>query len=303
MRLNRAQVVISVVALAVLAAGCSNDTKAGGDSDNVGEPVVPQIGADPADGSPVTHPLDGYSVGAEESALIFRAMGQATRTCMTAKGFDYDPGPVSTPPPPTPIDTSLLGLLSVSAAQQTGYHRPPRPGGNGTSGTGNPSGQGPEYQKALMGDHGTKAGAADPKADRGCMGEFERRLQAEGVKNTASDLVGTLRAKAYDHAAVDSRVRAALADWQSCMTKLGYNYANPVQASSAAWPEQVSQEERDTAVADMNCKEQVKLLGTWNAVLTAYQQVYISRNEQALQADREISQQRIAAAKKLLGQA
>ncbi|MFJ4189943.1 hypothetical protein [Kitasatospora sp. NPDC089509] len=301
MRMSRAQVIISAVALAVLAAGCSKDTKAGGESDIVGEPAIAQIGADPADGSPVAHPLDGYSVGAEESALIFRAMGQATRTCMTAKGFDYDPGPESTPPPPNPIDTSLLGLVSVSAAQQTGYHRPPRPTG-GTSGTGDPAGEGPEYQKALMGDRGTKAGAADPKADRGCRGEFERQLQAEGVKNTASDLVGTLRGKAYDHAAVDSRVRASLADWQNCMTKRGYDYANPVQASSAAWPEQVSQGERDTAVADMNCKEQVKLLATWNAVLNAYQQVYIGRNEQALQADREISQQRIAAAKKLLGQ-
>ncbi|MFD4907110.1 hypothetical protein [Kitasatospora purpeofusca] len=269
----------------------------------MGEPVLPQIGADPADGSPVAHPLDGFSVGAEESALIFRAMGQATRTCMAAKGFDYDPGPTPTRPPPTPIDTSLLGLLSVSAAQQTGYHRPPRPDGNGTSGTGNPPGQGSEYQKALDGESGTKAGVAGRRADRGCTGEFDRQLRAEGIKDTASDLAGTLRGKAYDHAAVDSRVRASLANWQSCMAKLGYKYANPVEASSAAWPEQVSQEERDTAVADMNCKEQVKLLATWNAVLTAYQQVYISRNEQALQADEEISQQRLTAAKKLLGQA
>ncbi|MFJ9946452.1 hypothetical protein [Kitasatospora sp. NPDC091207] len=291
------------MALAVLTVGCGKDGKTGGDPDIVGEPAVPQIGVDPGDGSPVALPLDGYSVGAEESALIFRAMGQATRTCMAAKGFDYDPGPTPTRPPPTPIDASLLGLLSVSAAQQTGYHRPPRPGGNGTTGTGNPPGQSPEYRKALDGEIGTKAGAADRRADRGCTGEFDRRLQAEGIKDTASDLVGTLRGKAYDHAAVDSRVRSSLANWQSCMAELGYTYANPVQASSAAWPEQVSQEERDTAAADMNCKGQVKLLGTWNAVLTAYQQLYIGRNEQALQAVKETSQQRIAAAKMLLGQA
>ncbi|MFJ5117795.1 hypothetical protein [Kitasatospora sp. NPDC088548] len=294
--------VVAATVLAALAVGCGGAEKPGGaDREAVAEPPIARTAAAPADGAPVALPLDGYSVGADESALIFRAMGQATRSCMAAKGFDYDPGEVPAAPPATPVDPGTLGLLSATAARQTGYHRPPRPAG-GVSGT---SGNGParsaEFQRALQGEAGRKAGLADSGADRGCMGEFERQLQAAGVKSTASDLVGTLRTKAYDRTSSDSRVTAALSAWHSCMAALGYGYANPVQASSAAWPDPVSQQEKDTATADMDCKARTGLLETWYAVQTAYQQQYIAGNEAALEAVRETSGRRVAAAKKALG--
>ncbi|MFE7193880.1 hypothetical protein [Kitasatospora sp. NPDC057541] len=43
-------------------------------------------------------------------------------------------------------------------------------------------------------------------------------------------------------------------------------------------------------------------LGTWYTVQTAYQEQLIGRNEAGLQAVKERSAQRVAAARKLLGQ-
>ncbi|MFB7474642.1 hypothetical protein [Kitasatospora sp. NPDC056184] len=307
MRVRSVCGVATAVVLTGLLAGCGSGAEGGGSAEDTGpEPEIGQIMAEPLDGAPVALPLDGYSVGTEESAVIFRAMGQATRTCMKSKGFDYDPGEVPVAPPPSPFDPGNLGLLSAAAAQQTGYHKPPRPAGSGQSATGSAAAgaveQSDAYRQALTGAGRAAAGVADAKTDRGCAGEIERRFQAAGVKSNSGDLIGSLRGKAYDRTATDSRVKDAIAAWQSCMAGLGYHYSTPVQASSAAWPDPVSDREKATAVADMTCKTQVKLLGTWYTVQTAYQKQFIGRNEVDLQTVKEVSAQRVSAARKLLGQ-
>ncbi|GAA1384616.1 hypothetical protein GCM10009639_06240 [Kitasatospora putterlickiae] len=297
---------VAAVVLTGLLAGCGSGAEGGRPEDVGPEPEIGQIMAEPLDGARVAMPLDGYSVSTEESAVIFRAMGQATRTCMKAKGFDYAPGEVPVAPPQSPIDPDNLGLLSAAAARQTGYHKPPRPAGSGQSATGSTAAgaveQSDAYQQALTGAGRAPAGVADAKTDRGCTGEIERQFQDAGIKSNSGDLVGDLRGKAYGRTATDSRVKAAITAWQSCMAGLGYHYSSPVQASSAAWPDPVSDQEKATAVADMNCKTQVKLLGTWYTVQTAYQKQFIGQNEVALQAVKERSAQRVSAARKLLGQ-
>ncbi|MFF7457315.1 hypothetical protein [Kitasatospora sp. NPDC008115] len=301
MGLRRVHGAVAAMALTGLLAGCGADAGGGRAEDTGPEPAIGPVMAEPLDGAKVALPLDGYSVSAEESAAIFRARGQATRTCMKAKGFDYQPGEPPVPPPLTPIDHDHLGLLSGAAARQTGYHRLPRPdarSGTSADGAGERS---DAYELALNGPRSGRAGLATPGTDRGCTGEIEQWFQAEGVGRTSGDLIGELRAKAYDRTAADSRVKAALAAWRSCMEGLGHHYSGPAQASSQAWPDPVSDRERATAVADMDCKARVGLIGTWYTVQTAYQQQLIGRNEAALNTVKEVSAQRVAAARKLLG--
>ncbi|MFE7562635.1 hypothetical protein [Kitasatospora sp. NPDC057500] len=301
MGLRRVHGAVAAVALTGLLAGCGTDAGGGRDEDIGPEPAIGPVVAEPLDGARVALPLDGYSIGTEESVVIFRAMGQATRTCMQAKGFDYDPGDPSVRAPLTPFDSDHLGLLSAAAARETGYHRPRWSGSrSGTTAAGGVE-RSDAYQQALNGPRSGRVGPATPGTDRGCSGEIERWFQAEGVGSNSGDLIGELRAKAYDRTAVDSRVKAALAAWRSCMEGLGYHYSGPAQPSSENWPDPVSDRERATAVADMDCKSRVGLLGTWYAVQTAYQQQLIGGNEAALNAVREVSVQRVAAARKLLG--
>ncbi|MET8703467.1 hypothetical protein ABZW10_32120 [Kitasatospora sp. NPDC004723] len=302
MRLRRVHGVAAAVVLTGLLTGCAFGTGDGRAEDAGPEPEIGQIMAEPLDGARVALPLDGYSVSAEESAVIFRAMGRATQTCMRAKGFDYDPGEVPVAPPSSPFDPGSLGLLSAAAARQTGYHKPPGPAGSANGTTGSTAAgaveQSEAYRQALTGT----AGVVDAGIDRGCMGEIELQFRAAGVGSGTGDLVGSLRAKAYDRTAADSRVKAAISAWQSCMAGLGHHYDDPARASAAGWPDPVSEREKATAVADMNCKTQVGLLGTWYTVQTAYQEQFIGQNEAALQAVKERSAQRVAAARKLLGQ-
>ncbi|MBD0672196.1 hypothetical protein BU198_16155 [Streptomyces sp. CBMA156] len=256
---------------------------------------------EPSDGAAVPLPLDGYAIGGADSALIFQAREAATRTCMRGKGFDYAPAVFPATPPPSPLDPDFLGILSVAAAGQTGYHRPPPPAGQVTTQQ-QQGGDSPEYRKALEGAVGQPGAAADPTADRGCLGAFDKQLGDALAAPAKDDVVGGLRSRAYDHATGDSRVKAAVATWAGCMTARGYHYSTPAQASSAAWPDPVAQQEKDTAVADMTCKTQARLLGTWYAVEAGYQTELVRRNEAALQGLKDRAAQRVAAAKKALGE-
>ncbi|MGW3038542.1 hypothetical protein ACWC9T_00520 [Kitasatospora sp. NPDC001159] len=288
----------AAVVLAGLVTGCGGSGGGGGHDAALAEPALPAVLAEPTDGAAVPLPLDGYAVSSADSALIFQAREAATRACMKSKGFDYTPAVLPDAPPPSPLDPDFLGILSATAARQTGYHRPPPPPGQ--SAVQQQRNDGPEYRKALEGAGGTP-GPGDPTADRGCMAAFDQQLGGALAAPAKDDVVGGLRSKAYDHATADSRVKAAIAKWAGCMTGQGYHYSTPTQASSAAWSDPASQQEKDTAAADMTCKTQAQLLGTWYAVEAGYQNELIQQNEPALQAVKDRVTQRVAAAKKALG--
>ncbi|MFE6049592.1 hypothetical protein ACFQ6N_02420 [Kitasatospora sp. NPDC056446] len=292
----------AAVVLAGLVTGCGGSGGGGGHDAALAEPALPAVLTEPPDGAAVPLPLDGYAVSGADSALIFQAREAATRTCMKGKGFDYTPAVLPAAPPPSPLDPDFLGILSATAARLTGYHRPPPPAGQVTAQQQQQGGDGPEYRKALEGAGGKPGTAADPTADRGCMGAFDKQLGGALAAPAKDDVVGGLRAQAYDHATGDSQVKAAVTKWAGCMTAQGYHYATPAAAGSAAWPDPVAQQEKDTAVADMVCKAQAQLLGTWYAVEAGYQTELIGRNESALQGIKDRVTQRVAAAKKALGE-
>ncbi|MFJ9839237.1 hypothetical protein ACIRYZ_02035 [Kitasatospora sp. NPDC101155] len=288
----------AAVVLAGLATGCGGSGGGGSHDAALAEPALPAVLTEPSDGAAVPLPLDGYAVSSADSALIFQAREAATRTCMKSKGFDYAPAVFPAAPPPSPLDPDFLGILSAAAARQTGYHRPPPPAGQGA--VQQQRNDSPEYRKALEGSGGMP-GAAEQAPDRGCMAAFDQQPGATPAAPAKDDVVGGLRSKAYEHATGDSRVKAAITKWAGCMTGQGYHYSTPTQASSAAWADPASQQEKDTAAADMACKTQAQLLGTWYAVEAGYQTELIQQNEPALQAVKDRANQRVATAKKVLG--
>ncbi|MBP0448739.1 hypothetical protein J5Y04_04170 [Kitasatospora sp. RG8] len=298
-RLGRLCLAASAV---LLAAACSSSKDGGSATEKIPAPAIPAVLTEPADGAEVALPLDGYGISSGDSLLFVQAREQATRTCMQAKGFDYTPAAAGQKPPPAPIDSERLGILSLTAAKQTGYHRPPPAAGGGSVPTaeGRPN-ESPEYGKALNGDMRPGGPTNGTTADRGCHAAMDRQLADAKIPEAKSDLVGDLRAQAHGLTGEDTRVRAALDAWSSCMKGLGYQYQTPVDASAAAWPDPVGQKERDTATADMGCKTQAKLLATWYAVEEGYQKALIARNESGLQAVKDAAAQRMAVVKKALG--
>jgi hypothetical protein len=297
---RRLPLVQIAVAAAVLTAGCGG----GGSSADkpkdapLATPSIVLPATEPDDLSGVHLPLDAYGVTADQASVIFQAKQKALRDCMAAKGFEYEEEQQRPTATTAWLDPDNLGLVSAKAAAKTGYHRPPRDSGAG--GPGDLGGKSEEYNKALSGAAKPGAGDAEP-ADRGCQGAADQRLTPTDGASSKLPLVDQLRGRAFTAAVSDARVTAAKSAWTECMAKKGYKYANPAAPLAAAWPDPVSTAELETAVADMACKKDARVLGTWSAVIAGYQSALIAQNEAALQGVKESVTARVERAKAVLG--
>ena len=287
-------------AVVLTLAGCSSDT-GGGDPGRpaLAEPSLPPQLAEAVDGALPALPLDGYVVSQADSVLLQRVSEERLSRCMQEKGFAYTPAPPPAARPATVIDPDRLGLLSAAAAAATGYRRPPQQGGLA------PAEQDPAtpaYNIALRG--WAKAPDVGVPTTGGCLADVQKELggvvQPAPGKQVHQEVVGQLRQQALAATERDSRVKAAMAAWADCMKSQGYDYPNPAAPLAAAWPDPVGGRELETAKADLRCKGQVVLLGTWYAVEAGYQQELISTHEGDLAGVKEFTDRQVAAARRLL---
>lgn len=243
----------------------------------------------PGSAVPIAMPLDNYELisGQQQNTLAVAAT-LLTQRCMAARGFTYsrasaaDNGLASL----QQIETSSLGLTSLTQAQAYGYATPgagtgrgPRlavlaagvaggfvpPGVGGVPGdSSKPGKQPPAWTAALDG------GVSEP----GCLSQAQALLYGSG----SSDPVPQLAFQAASWTESDPRVTAVVRAWAGCMASHGYRYSQPVGAALHAWPNQPTPAEIATAVADVTCKRQVNLASTWLAVEAAYQQALVGQN-------------------------
>ncbi|MFC3452315.1 hypothetical protein [Amycolatopsis speibonae] len=291
----------AATALLTFAAGCGSDIAK--TEEKLSEPAIDQRIDEPPDGVVAPRPLDAYRVTEDDSSVIFQAMQKVLRECMKAKGFEFkaEELPKNQQNKSAWIDPDSLGLLSAAAANETGYHRPSSQRKQQTpTGQGEGSAQSEDYRTALDGVLKPPENGAQP-TDRGCRGEADKRLKPGGEVAADADLVSRLRDKSYQATAIDSRVKAAFTAWAGCMGKKGFTYGNPAEAAAAAWPDPASAAEIDTAKADMLCKKENKVLGTWEAVISAYQKELIKQNDSGLQGLEEAVKTRVDQAKAILG--
>lgn len=290
----------AVVVAAFLAVGCSTATgQSSGDAP--AEPQIAQAVNDRPEGTAPARPVDAYSLNQSDSGLIFQAREKLLIPCMKDKGFEYksrglpqESGSKSN----SWAEPDTLGLISSTAAAQTGYHSPANSGKTKEPGTGTSSPESEEYRIALTGSgHSPNAG---PPKDKGCEGVVNGKMNSTGQPVPNLNLPDDLRTKSLEASMNDSRVKSAISSWSDCMGKHGYKYHTPVEAFLAAWPDPVGGSEIDTAKADMGCKKEAKLLGTWDAVISAYQTSFIKKNESALQGLKEYYANEIAHAKSII---
>lgn len=286
--------VVTVVSLAAM--GCSAKNDKAPESEALSPPAITLPGSEPDELAASRLPLDGYGVTEDQATVLFDAKEKALRDCMSTKGFDYVTEKRRTQQESAWLDPDNLGLVSAKHATTTGYHGPAV---DRDAAHKRLTGQPPEYTAALSGAAPATAGA-EP-TDRGCQGTADQRLNPPGATSAKYALVDQLRAKAFDATLRDSRVTDAKKAWSQCMAKGGYQYADPAEPLAAAWPQTVSAQETETAVADMACKKESRLLGTWTAVITGYQKTLIDENAAALQGVQEDTAARIDRAKAVLG--
>ncbi len=104
-----------------------------------------------------------------------------------------------------------------------------------------------------------KAGGCDGVAQTRIYGSFEQY-----ARFTQDDLfIQSLTGEAQATAAVDPEVKKVKHAWSSCMSTSGYHYESPEKPQSDNWPEpRPKKAERDTAVADMKCRDEIGYLPT-----------------------------------------
>ncbi|MEV6846955.1 hypothetical protein [Actinoplanes sp. NPDC051411] len=220
-------------------------------------------------------PLDAYSPSLAELYTSANARDRLTRDCLKAAGLDW-----KVIARPTSVgdyrNRRRYGVIERPVARDFGYHVPVgllTPAIVDELNNARDNSLSPRQRDAAYGPDG-------------CAAQAARQLPADPGPAAA-------QLARIDHASLtDSqrapRVAAAMASWRNCMARRGLHYGNPFAAVSdrrwwateSAGP---SPAEKSVAVADVDCKEQSKLVDEWHAAEVGLQHDLIQRNAATLE--------------------
>ncbi|MVO83199.1 hypothetical protein GPA10_00095 [Streptomyces sp. p1417] len=273
-------------------------------------------GADAAHGSGVPEvdddkdmpplPFDRYEFSSRDFAREEQAAARLTQRCMRSHGFPDFPRqwheqrlePLAVTQHAVVTMTTLYGSLDLEGARKRGYgldrdafdrfHKAHAPKGRLVT----------QKEHAALNGFG---GRGTPEG--GCEQDGSRRVQADVRNETRmSTYVGDRGAAVAEAVAEDARMRHALDTWADCLADKGFKrYASPEAASrDKAWGRgddgdtRRTRRERDTAVADIECKREHNTAGVWWSVTAQLQRRDIDRHRPAYEAVRA-DQERVRA--------
>lgn len=254
-----------------------------------GEPsfTVVAIGA-----AGVTYPLDSYQATADQRTAIDTAQAVLVQRCLAAHGLDLPLGKAAD----EPTRQDWYGVTTEAGAREAGYNAVGRPV------------EDLPFVKRVVKD-------AQPFFD-GCLAEANQTLTAGSPPLADAYLVVTLEKQALKQSQQDSRVQAAIGEWQACMKAEGHTFADP-WAPYAYWSQQRSarlrtpEQKRDPragltpaevamALTDVHCKDRTRLLDTWVAATIAYQRPLIAENADQLRVHQRALGVNVANANRVL---
>ncbi|MET8257738.1 hypothetical protein [Micromonospora sp. NPDC005205] len=315
----RAVAITAVTASALIVAGCS----AGGDPDKGNSGLVaspPPVTGTASASSPkgLVLPLEAYQTTNAQELMLSRAHDELTTACMRRFGFTTFTLNQSDSPQqsgrPEQMTRRYGPVSDAKDAAEYGYHltpgqnlAPPAKSAGSSKRTSSEtlvltgSAGGPKPQPdATQSTKATYGGEEVPAG--GCYGETGRKLAVDPSVNINFPQI--LAVSAYDQSRADSRVRDVVTKWSACMSEKGYNIKDPVDAAAGfSLDGAASAKEIQQAVADVACKEKVKLVSVWFSVESAYAQKLIEQNQQQLTAVRNQLDVQLRNAAQTLGQA
>ncbi|MEU2562209.1 hypothetical protein ABZ626_23155 [Streptomyces longispororuber] len=266
-------------------------------------------------------PLDAYEFSARDYDREETATRRLTQRCMRSYGFRDFPShwrehqdTMAETVTTAAFFTSLYGVLDLDRARRLGYGVDAKEmeAAFGKHSKGRLITQDEEqvlHGEALTeGDHKVK-GRTVPEG--GCYASSARRLRA-GAKDEQRMIEYVMeRRAALDKAvAKDARMRRALDTWADCVADKGFKrYASPEAAfRDKAWGRggdgrtTRTRRERDTAVADIECKREHNTAGVWWLLTAEKQRRDISRHQASYDAVRADLDRVRAAVRRALGE-
>lgn len=266
-----------------------------------GAPTAPKAEEPPVGSIPqissserIPMPLDPYIISMKDLRTIDIARDIGAAVCMKSLGFtEWTAGTVRTWDPENDKEYDYLEYIDPVAAAHSGYPRtqpdPKLPAPKSPADTKRRLTR--EEMAAFNGSAShTSTGRAIPEG--GCSKEGAR-----GIRDEATELPVDARALAVNSrisARQDSRVRAALAAWRSCMEKSGLRYPDPIilrvnpEWASRKADAPAGAEEKRVAGADATCQREVNLVGVYKAVRVAYEERLVAAELEKLTAARPI---------------
>ncbi|WAZ26582.1 hypothetical protein STRCI_008176 [Streptomyces cinnabarinus] len=244
-------------------------------------------------------PIARYSYTDTETATIESAEQILTQRCLHSFGIDYEP-PQQDTRSPAPADRRY-GLASADEAARLGYHPDlgPLPEAPGLTDEELRVFYGSRQADPAGGERIVYKGKEVPA--RGCLGQSVAKL-AKYDHPQAAQIARRISTQSYEDALTEPSVQKGFGAWSACMEEAGFRYASPLQPlnDKAFKGEDVSAKEKQTAAADVGCKEETGLLDIWFKAESALQQADIDKNTAVLKELRTAHRQRVEAARRVV---
>ncbi|MCK2213986.1 hypothetical protein MF672_009305 [Actinomadura sp. ATCC 31491] len=225
-------------------------------------------------------PFDAYKTTPEQRATLGNAHNLLVMRCMRAQGVTIEP-PAEDPALIAELDpgnSRRYGVVDTEAARRYGYHlaRPPSPDTTAWA-----AGL-PAATRQLL--YGTAK-------EQGCLDRATQALR-RGARKADWPWFSLQDALTLEQSAKERPVIAAVKRWQACMAEAGHDYPAPEAAiADSRWDldeQAVTEDEKQAAVADTQCKWSSGLVAAWHAADAALQRALVRDNRDrfaALRAD------------------
>ncbi|MER8182378.1 hypothetical protein [Kitasatospora sp. NPDC094015] len=230
-------------------------------------------------------PIEPYLFSEAETAKLSRAGAVLRKACMQRFGLDYAVGPADPPTGPRTFMDRRYGLTDPAEAAVNGYHlgdRDPR------TQPVRPPQFSAEQQQVLTGHLPGKTGTDGtslqvngvPVPPGGCYDEAKRGLAGSGDLGPSS-LAQQTNFRTFKDSMSTAQVTQAFEAWSGCMKNRGYSYADPMESigDRRFLGDSPTPLELQVATADVTCKQQVDLIGTWFAAEASLQKESIARQQ------------------------
>ncbi|WP_043625933.1 hypothetical protein [Nonomuraea candida] len=240
----------------------------------------------------VTLPLDAYQLTGRRQAEYDRAKGLLIRACMAKAGFTWESptGRVHDP------HRRRYGVIDLESASSHGYHPPPDPTSERIARM---------HLAVLRNEQASRVyfGTEDaPEA--GCAARASKEL-TRGAGSHMEGLVYSLSLRSFTASKAHPVVVAAQREWKDCMRSRGHAYSTPEEVlEDPAWNLSMpgaSAAERAVAVADVECKQRVRLVERWSRVEAEIQRELIAEHAVPLESVRSALDASLKNAREVLG--
>lgn len=136
----------------------------------------------------------------------------------------------------------------------------------------------------------------------GCLGRSVAQLKKYDHPD-AAQIARRISTQSYEDALTEPSVRG-IRQSSACMRRSGFRYASPLEPLNhqAFQGEEISAKEKETAAADVRCKEETGLLDIWFKAESTLQKADIEKNSAVLKELRTAHHKRVKAARRIVAE-